>query len=133
MLHEVYGPGGWSAANPDPAESWDLGAGTYTRRGADGKVDETRPLTAEETTRLQGLAAAQTAATSVGTLAALVQQAIADDDTYLALPAPTAADQLAQIRRLTRQMLAVARYLSAVVPQSSPGDTLSDVSDVINP
>lgn len=133
MRHEVYGPGGWSADDPNPSESWDLVAGTYTRRGLDGEVDETRPLTAAETARLQGLAAAQTAAQSVTTLAGLVQQAITDDDAYLALAAPTAADQLAQIRRLTRQMLAVARYLSAVVPQSTPGDTLSDVSDVTNP
>jgi gamma-glutamyl phosphate reductase len=78
------------------------------------------------------LAAGQTAAKSVTTLAGLVQQAITDDDTYLALAAPTADEQLAQIRRLTRQMLAVARYLSAVVPQSD-ASTLTDVSDVVNP
>lgn len=135
MRHDVYGSGGWSGTSPNNnrTESWDLGSATYTRWSLDGTVAETRVLTGEETARLQALADGQTAAHSVDSIAALVQQAITDDDTYLALPSPTPADQLAQIRRLTRQMLAVARYLSATVPQSTPGDTLSDVSDVLNP
>lgn len=135
MRHDVYHLGGYDPTAPQDnlAASWDLTAGTYTGWNDDGTPAESRPLTPDETAWLQGMDAAQADTVHVADISALTRQAITDNAAYLALPAPTAADQEAQIRRLTRQGQAVARYLSTVVPQPAPLDNLADVTDVTTP
>lgn len=49
-----------------------------------------------------------------GALAAALDQALADNATYLALATPTAAQNAAQVKRLTTQMQAVLRRLAQV-------------------
>jgi hypothetical protein len=130
-----YYPGGYEPSAPadNKSEEWSLDAGTYTRWNPDGAVPLTRPLTAQETAEMQALADGQTAAGHISDIAALLGQAIADNDTYLALTAPVADDTTAQVRRLTRQVTAIARYLGTVVPRPNPADYLSTVTDVTTP
>ena len=132
MLRNHYGPGGYDPTVPGSnlLECWDSDAGTYTRYDGAGAPVETRALTADEAADMQRLEAATTAAANVSTIADLTAQAITDNDTYLALTAPTGDEQAAQVRRLTRQCQALARYLSTVVPHPGQPDNLADVTDV---
>lgn len=131
----VYFPGGFDPAAPNDnlAERWDLAAGTYTAWDRDGNQTDSRPLTDEETAQLQQVAAGQQAAGNMETLSGMLTQAIDDNHTYLALSAPTADDQTAQVRRLTRQVQGVIRYLGAAVERAGQQDLLDDISDVTTP
>jgi hypothetical protein len=75
-----------------------------------------RPKTADEL-------AAETAVKVHGDLRGRMRQAITDNSAYLAIAAPTNVQNLAQIRRLTRQM-------NALIRATVGGDLLTDSTDV---
>lgn len=135
MRHDHYHPGGYDPDAPhgNLAQSWDLTAGTYTGWAADGTVLEQRPLTDAETADLQVVSVAQQAASGVQTLGELVEKTITDNDTYLALPEPTGEQLVAQVRLLTRQVTALARYVGTVTASPAAQDYLSDLTDVTTP
>lgn len=130
-----YYPGGFEADAPqhNVSELWDLTAGTYTHWDTDGSVLQSRPLTGDESAQLAAIQAGQTAAASIATIYDLTQQALTDNDTYLGLAAPSSDEQTAQLRRLTRQVQALMRYLSTVVQQPVPSNNLTDVTDITTP
>jgi hypothetical protein len=83
-------------------ETYDPAAGTYTRWAPDGSVVESRPLTAKEV-------AGFTRDSNALTLRDRLRLALTSNATYLAIPAPTAADVRVQTERLTRQVNALVR------------------------
>lgn len=131
-VKSVYHPGGWLPDAPmqNLARQWDLTAGTYTDWDKAGNVVEQRPLTDDETAELTALGADVTATVNSNTLGHLVKQTIRDNDTYLALSPPSADDQTAQIRRLTRQVLGLAKWVGTSTPSPEAQDYLSDITDV---
>lgn len=132
----VYRPPGYDPDLPNGnlAERWDLAAGTYTRYDDDGDVAETRPLSDDETENLTDMATSTQVAAGINVLAKLLARAIGDNDTYLDLEDPSPDDLIAQVRLLTRQMTALARYLGTVIPHAGdPVNWLDDISDVTTP
>jgi len=115
-------------------ETWDGAAGTYTAWDPDGKQVESRPLTVSEKTDLATLDAHVVVDSAVETLGGLIQQALTDNAAFLALtapgqPTPSLADLTAQVRRLTRQSQATARYMGTVIPRPGKHFFLDTVTD----
>lgn len=132
----VYRPPGYDPNLPggNLDERWDLAAGTYTRYADDGTVAETRPLTDDEVDDLADMATSSQVAAGIDALAVLLAKAIGDNDTYLRLTEPSPDALIAQVRLLTRQMTALARYLGTVIPHAGvPRNWLDDITDVTTP
>ena len=121
--------------NPDgTVETWDVAAGTYTV-SRDGSVLLTRGLTAAEVEWVEsggGSVPTTVDPARVDQLRQLARQAIAGNDAFLDLPAPTyplgvAAQQalVGQVKDLTRQVSALIRIVVGRdllrVPPPGPG------------
>lgn len=103
----IYYPG-----TTNVAQSWDDSTGTYTAYGPSGNVTETRPFTADETARAQAIEASVTAGGNRATLTSAATNAIANNQTFLGIASPTAAQELSQLQALTRQVNALIRLVT---------------------
>lgn len=121
MRQTTYHPGGAKAGPAgNRAEELDSVAGTYTRWDANGNQLEQRALTASE---IASLAAQESSATGLQNRTQLISkatQALTANATYLGIGTPTAAQNAAQVKSLTRQVNALLRIEL---------QELSDVSD----
>ncbi len=98
----------------------DSSTGLFERYDRDGKVIESRPLTAAE---LADLAASEQVLARIdndSTLRRRLRRFVQDNNDFLALATPTNAQQLAQLRRLTREATNLIRLAL---------DDLNDITD----
>lgn len=114
--HIIYHLGGFipAAAAQGRAEQWDSTTG-YTRWNADGAQQEQRPLTVDEAARLAAQDAATAADVNQRDMRAKLNTALGVNDAYQALASPTAAQNLAQSRALTRECNALIRMQLALL------------------
>lgn len=96
-------------ANGAPAavETFDGGAGTYTRRSMTGTVQETRPFTTDE----QAQSVTRDTWTNGDTLRQKAQQALNANATFQAIASPTNAQNATQVQALTKQCNGIIRLL----------------------
>jgi hypothetical protein len=111
MSRIVYGTGGFRPAHPSlgKVKEHNDDLSTYTTWNDAGAVVEQRPYTAEETAIAAALAAATTTDTNRSTIEQRAQQALAANETFLALASPTNAQNAAQIKLLTRECQGLIR------------------------
>ena len=91
-------------------EEWDDGTRTY-RRLAAGEVVEERPYSEDEAAALQQADVDSQRQAARASLLAKVDTALVADLDYLALNPPTTAQAVAQVGRLTRQVVALLRLV----------------------
>lgn len=111
MTEMRYHSGGFIPEAParNCAEKWDPSAGTYTRWDKAGSVVESRPLTADEVSAFARVAQGSVKAENQRTLEDRLRRLLALNTEFLALAAPTAAQQNTQVERLTRECSALIR------------------------
>lgn len=107
----TYHLGGFTPASvaQNKSEEWNGTLSTYTQWNVAGLVLVTRPLTATETATLAAVDADRSRDVNSTTIRTQAANALANNRAYLALTAPVAADNLAQIKALTRQNNALIR------------------------
>ena len=93
------------------SESWDDATATYVAYEPDGTVRLSRPFTVQEQQAAQELIALALTLTNQRIVRTRAAAALLTNRTYLALAAPVGADNLAQIRALTRQNVGLLRML----------------------
>lgn len=103
----IYYPG-----TTNVAQSWDDSTDTYTAYDQSGNVTTTRPFTADETARAQAIEASLATSNNRSTLTNAAANAIANNQTFLGLASPTAAQELSQLQALTRQVNALIRLVT---------------------
>lgn len=99
-----------------PADAWPRGDRTEwgdddTRTHHDFLNETTRPYTAEENAAAAERDVRRTQDTNRATLVERARAALTTNRDFLAVPTPTNAQTLAQVRALTRQMNAALRLL----------------------
>lgn len=111
MSRIIYHPGGYdpTATAENMAEQWDDAIQTYTAWDTSGNAIETRPYTPEETAAMNAEIAASTQADNQSALQQKAQTALAANETFLGIAAPTNAQAVAQMQALTRQVDALIR------------------------
>lgn len=97
-----------------PSDAWPKGdllewGDDETRIHHDFLNETTRPYSDEENAAADARDAARTMVSNGETLTAAAHNALATNRAFLALPAPTNAQTLSQVRALSRQMNAVIR------------------------
>lgn len=95
--------------NGQPYEVW--ADGSYTRYADDGSVEETRPLTSDEEAALAAADYQNATSNNDVTIRGRARQAIQNNRTFVGLASPTAAQNAAQIKALTRQMNGLIRLV----------------------
>lgn len=107
---ETFHIGGFIPAAPQQnrAERIDSSTG-FTRWDVAGAQVEQRVLSAAESIALQTADASKISIDNGATLKTKAQQALAANATFLAIPTPTAAQNAAQAKALTRQVNGLIR------------------------
>jgi len=113
MSSITYGLGGYRPAHPSQGrvEERDDITATVTTWDDAGTVTDTRPYTAEEQAAADAEAVQRTAGTNRATIEDRAVTALAANATYLAIGSPSNAQNLAQIRLLTRECTGLIRLL----------------------
>lgn len=123
-MQTTYHRGGYDAAKPaqNRAEEWDDATRTYTAWDAAGAQTAQRSYTAAENAAADARAAEATTSSNNLTLRQSAENALAanrnditTNDAYAAISAPTAAQNLAQIRALSTQSSRQARELNGLI------------------
>jgi hypothetical protein len=113
MSSVVYGVGGYRPAHPSQGRilfADDITSTVITWNDA-GTQTSTRPYTAQEIAQVAVDTAAQAQITNRSTIEQRATAALAANATYLAVASPTNAQNLAQIRTLTRECSGIIRLL----------------------
>lgn len=92
-------------------ERWDDGTRTHTRFDAGGKQTSVRPYSPGEVESLTAAAARQVPIDNRATIEAQAATALAANKAFVAIAAPTNAQNAAQIKALTRQSNGIIRLL----------------------
>jgi len=114
MRNTRYHPGGFQPDAPaqNRAEEWDSVAAMYTSWDSSGSQTSQRPLTDKEITGFAEASALNVKAGNEQTLRTKAQQALAANDTFLAVgAAATAAQVRTQTITLTKECNALIRLL----------------------
>lgn len=111
MKRTTYHLGGFDASAPakNRATELDSQTNTFTSWDAGGTQTEQRPLTSAETAVLAAEDSAILVSTNTQDLHGKARQALTANATYLAISAPTAAQNTAQVKSLTRQVNALIK------------------------
>lgn len=110
-IRTIYHSGGFVAAAPvqNVAERWDNTANTYTRWNTAGAQQEQRALTADEAARMAEADTADQTGFNSRDMRQKLETALGINATYAAVANPTAAQNLAQIRALTKECNSLIR------------------------
>jgi hypothetical protein len=113
MSSIVYGLGGYRPAHPSQGRILfaDDATSTVTTWNDSGVQISTRPYTAQELAQVAIDTAAQAQTANRTTIEQRATAALAANATYLAIASPTNAQNLAQIRLLTRECSGIIRLL----------------------
>jgi hypothetical protein len=113
MSSTIYGVGGYRPAHPSQGriEEHNDASSTVTRWNDAGTLIESRPYTAQEIAEAAASAVEVAKVSNRRTVEDRATQALAANATYLAIASPTNAQNLAQIRLLTRECSGIIRLL----------------------
>lgn len=122
MIQVSYHEGGFIPTAPaqNRHEQWDSTSGQYTSWNNAGSQVESRALTVAEALMLAEMESSTLHLNNNETLRSRADTALASNSTFLAIGNPSAAQNAAQVKALTRQVNALIRLQL---------QDLSDVSD----
>jgi hypothetical protein len=117
----TYYQGGFNPAAPaqNRAESYDGPSASYTSWDQSGAQTSQRPLSTAEVTALAGQDVAVATANNAQTLKVRANAAVAANTAFLAVPAPTNVQVLAQVQLLTKQCTALIKLTLSALADTS--------------